>query len=517
MVSVHEHNFGRADYAYDTQMQRTHAWYGGEEENLNSRTYQKHYSSLFPAEITVKKAGTSTGSAPSGDTERAEVKTTIVFYVGGDGYTAPAAKINDEIHYLHRDYLGSILAISDSSGGVLEERQFGAWGEVDFFKTSTGSVFTNEEANKAFSESILPRGFTGHEHFSEIALIHMNGRMYDPQLRRFLSPDNFIQDPYDTRSYDRFGYVWHNPLMLNDPSGEIIPFLIAAAIGGVVNLAVNAIQGNINSWGDGFAAFGAGAAAGGLALLGPAGWAAGGAIVGGANAYLGGATSFQDIAQGAFIGAASGLVGGAVGQYAAKSLGNVLINGFNVTSPVIKGAIGGAVGGAAGGYAGGFTGGLLSTGNFEAAHKAGVGGLASGAAIGGVAGGVGAYASAKRQGINPWTGKYSNAIAIGRGQEARIDPAARDLNAETISNDWNKNFGRNRLSNKQSLDFNYDWFEGKLDLDYKVFDLGSGNFNNYSPNYTLELNSLQYRNYQSINVYNRTYLNGNFRFNYFKN
>jgi len=50
-----------------------------------------------------------------------------------------------------------------------------------------------------------------------------------------------------------------------------------------------------------------------------------------------------------------------------------------------------------------------------------------------------------------------------------------------------------------------------------VFDLGSGNFNNYSPNYTLELNSLQYRNYQSINVYNRTYLNGNFRFNYFKN
>jgi len=114
------------------------------------------------------------------------------------------------------------LAISDSSGRVLEERQFGAWGEVDFFKTSTGSVFTNEEANKAFSESILPRGFTGHEHFSEIALIHMNGRMYDPQLRRFLSPDNFIQDPYDTRGYDRFGYVWQNPLMNSDPSGELL-------------------------------------------------------------------------------------------------------------------------------------------------------------------------------------------------------------------------------------------------------------------------------------------------------
>jgi len=46
--------------------------------------------------------------------------------------------------------------------------------------------------------------------------------MYDPQLRRFLSPDNFIQDPYDTRSYDRFGYVWQNPLMNSDPSGELL-------------------------------------------------------------------------------------------------------------------------------------------------------------------------------------------------------------------------------------------------------------------------------------------------------
>ena len=48
----------------------------------------------------------------------------------------------------------------------------------------------------------------------------MNGRMYDPQLKRFLSPDNYVSDPYDTRSYDRFGYVWQNPLMSIDPSGE---------------------------------------------------------------------------------------------------------------------------------------------------------------------------------------------------------------------------------------------------------------------------------------------------------
>ena len=51
--------------------------------------------------------------------------------------------------------------------------------------------------------------------------------MYDPQLRRFLSPDNHIQDPYNTLSYDRFGYVWNNPLMNSDPSGEFIASLMA--------------------------------------------------------------------------------------------------------------------------------------------------------------------------------------------------------------------------------------------------------------------------------------------------
>ena len=54
----------------------------------------------------------------------------------------------------------------------------------------------------------------------------MNGRLYDPQLGRFLSPDNYVQDPYNTQSFNRYGYVWNNPLVAADPSGEIIPLLV---------------------------------------------------------------------------------------------------------------------------------------------------------------------------------------------------------------------------------------------------------------------------------------------------
>jgi hypothetical protein len=47
----------------------------------------------------------------------------------------------------------------------------------------------------------------------------MNGRVYDPVIGRFLSPDPFVQAPYSSQSYNRYSYVWNNPLSMVDPSG----------------------------------------------------------------------------------------------------------------------------------------------------------------------------------------------------------------------------------------------------------------------------------------------------------
>jgi hypothetical protein len=197
--------------------------------------------------------------------------------------------------------------------------------------------------------------------------------------------------------------------------------LIAAAIGGVVNLGVNLVQGNLkgkNVWesiGKGFAAFGAGAVAGDLALYGPAGWAGGGAIVGGTNAWLGG----ENIIQGTAVGAFSGLVGGAAGQLGSK-FGGVIINGMHITSPVLQGTVGGVAGGAVGGYVGGFTSGLIMTGDIGEANKAGWKGAVSGASIGGITGSVSAYKYAKQNNINPWTGKSTDYKGIGTLMEETV-------------------------------------------------------------------------------------------------
>lgn len=297
-------------------------------------------------------------------------------YLAGDVYSAPAVYIKDKntdgqwhLYYICRDYLGSITHITDANGALVQELSYDAWGRLR--NPADQKVYEPGKEPKLF----LGRGYTGHEHLSAFGLINMNARLYDPVLGRFLSPDPYVQAPDFSQNFNRYSYCINNPLKFSDTSGELfgIDDLTFAIIGGVINLGVNIYQGNIhgNIWqciGQGAAAFGTGAAAGALATYGPVGWAAGGAIVGSTNAWLGGGTG-KDILVGGVVGSVSGVAGGYAGQFAANSLGAVVINGFKITSPVLNGAVGGAIGGAASGYAGGFTGGLIMTGDIELANN----------------------------------------------------------------------------------------------------------------------------------------------------
>ncbi|NOX47601.1 MAG: RHS repeat-associated core domain-containing protein, partial [Chlorobi bacterium] len=63
------------------------------------------------------------------------------------------------------------------------------------------------------------RGYTGHEHLDAFGLINMNGRMYDPWVGRFLSPDPVLQQPGNAQNHNRYSYALNNPLKYTDPSG----------------------------------------------------------------------------------------------------------------------------------------------------------------------------------------------------------------------------------------------------------------------------------------------------------
>ena len=55
-----------------------------------------------------------------------------------------------------------------------------------------------------------------------VLLINFNGRMYDPVLAHFLSPDPYIQSPENPLNHNRYSYCLFSPLQYVDQSGEIL-------------------------------------------------------------------------------------------------------------------------------------------------------------------------------------------------------------------------------------------------------------------------------------------------------
>ena len=66
-----------------------------------------------------------------------------------------------------------------------------------------------------------------------VGIIHMNGRIYDPRLGRFMQADPVIQFPDYSQSWNRYSYVLNNPLAYTDPTGYF-PFITALAVVGLI-------------------------------------------------------------------------------------------------------------------------------------------------------------------------------------------------------------------------------------------------------------------------------------------
>jgi RHS repeat-associated protein len=115
-----------------------------------------------------------------------------------------------ETRYFHHDALGSVMAVSDEWGRMEKRFAYDPWGNqatLTDIRTISGGDVT--------------RGFTDHEMLGDFGLIHMNGRVYDPIVIRFLSADPIIGDSDDSQAYNRYSYVENNPLNRIDSSGYL--------------------------------------------------------------------------------------------------------------------------------------------------------------------------------------------------------------------------------------------------------------------------------------------------------
>ena len=225
---------GDVAFEYGLNSMRQKVTYGGNFDPNQEGKFTKFYSESGSFEVMKDNL---TG------------KEKHILYIEGSPYESSIVYLKDftessgSYKFLHKDYLGSILAISDEAGNKLEQRHFDAWGNFTHLQINNGAIITDKNI---INNTILLicRGYTSHEHFVEVGIIHMNGRLYDPLLRRFLNADENIQAPTNTQNYNKYGYVMNNPMMYNDPSGEFWGWLIGAVVGSYLS----GVQANNGNW-----------------------------------------------------------------------------------------------------------------------------------------------------------------------------------------------------------------------------------------------------------------------------
>ena len=204
------------------------------------------------------------------------------------------ANSTNSLSYIHTDNLGSVDTISHDNSKVVERLSYDAFG----MRRSDDWMYGDIKSDYSV------RGYTGHEHIPELGLIHMNGRVYDPQVGRFLSPDPHVQDPANTQCLNRYSYALNNPLKYNDPTGFFWGKLFRAIAGAVLAVVT-------------FGAFlpVAAAAVAGVGLTGAAATVASGAIAGAASGFVGGTVSTGSVKGGLKAAVGGAVFGGISGHF----------------------------------------------------------------------------------------------------------------------------------------------------------------------------------------------------------
>jgi RHS repeat-associated protein len=122
-----------------------------------------------------------------------------------------------ETNLVLSDHLGSSDAIVNGVTGALNvQESFAPFGQRRQSNWQAGLPAWWDQI--AITESTR-HGFTSHEHLDNVELIHMNGRVYDPTIGRFLSVDPVLGDRYDSQRINPYAYVNNRPLVEKDPTG----------------------------------------------------------------------------------------------------------------------------------------------------------------------------------------------------------------------------------------------------------------------------------------------------------
>jgi RHS repeat-associated protein len=185
------------------------------------------FNGISNPSFTYDGNGNMTGRAASANIAWSSYNyPTAISYAGKEPvavYSRTAAGVNT-MSYILGDSRGSVTVIASDTGVPDIGESYTAFGVRRNPNTWSGAPATADLNTIA---GISRQGFTFQTALGQsMGLNHMNGRVQDAILGRFLSPDPHVPDPTNAQSYNRYSYVNNNPLTQVDPTGFENKFIL---------------------------------------------------------------------------------------------------------------------------------------------------------------------------------------------------------------------------------------------------------------------------------------------------
>lgn len=129
-----------------------------------------------------------------------------------DAQSRPAkVRFNGTIYTYVHNLQGDIVGILDSTGNLVVEYKYDAWGKP---LATTGSLADTLGIRNPFR-------YRGYIYDEESGLYWLKSRYYCPELCRFISMDALLGLRGGMLTHNSYTYCWNTPTMYNDASGNI--------------------------------------------------------------------------------------------------------------------------------------------------------------------------------------------------------------------------------------------------------------------------------------------------------
>jgi RHS repeat-associated protein len=195
----------------------------------------------YPASITATTTGETAAFSYGPDRQRWKMtfNAETTYYIGGLMEKVIAGSLTDYRHYIHvggepiaiysrnsagqnnlryvlSDHQGSIDTLAISPNTRVLDESFTAFG---LRRDANDWLGMPSDPDRTTADGVTRQGYTFQTVLGKMGLNHMNGRVQDAVIGRFLSPDPFVTEPGNTQNFNRYAYVYNNPLTYVDPSG----------------------------------------------------------------------------------------------------------------------------------------------------------------------------------------------------------------------------------------------------------------------------------------------------------